>query len=55
MFDLAKVKDASTFEAPHAYAEGFDYVIVNGTPVVDGGITTGAKPGKVLYGPAYKP
>jgi N-acyl-D-amino-acid deacylase len=55
VFDLEKVKDASTFEQPHAYSEGFAYVIVNGTPVIDSGTVTGEMPGKVLYGPAYKP
>jgi N-acyl-D-amino-acid deacylase len=51
VFDHAKVNDASTFEAPHAYAEGFDYVLVNGVPVIDGGTMTLKRPGKVLYGP----
>ena len=37
MFDAAKVRDVGTFEDPHHYAEGIPYVIVNGTPVVDGG------------------
>lgn len=50
IFDLAKVKDASTFEQPHAYAEGFDYVIVNGEPVIDQGKLSAKRPGQVLYG-----
>jgi hypothetical protein len=30
-----------------------DYVLVNGTPVIDRGKMTGALPGKVLRGPGY--
>jgi len=48
VFDAAKVRDAGTFEDPHHYAEGIPYVIVNGTPVVDGGRFTAARPGKVI-------
>lgn len=48
LFDLSKVADRATFERPHAYAEGFPYVIVNGVPVLDRGEPTGAKPGQVL-------
>ncbi|HET7746658.1 MAG TPA: D-aminoacylase, partial [Vicinamibacteria bacterium] len=50
-FDPATVRDTATFEKPHAYAEGFRYVIVNGAVVIDGGRHTGARPGKVLKGP----
>lgn len=39
---------------PHIYPEGIPYVIVNGTMVIDKGEHTGALPGKVLRGPAYK-
>jgi len=48
VFDAAKVRDVGTFEDPHHYAEGIPYVIVNGTPVVDGGRFTAARPGKVI-------
>lgn len=54
LFDLARVHDPATFEKPHAYAEGFDYVLVNGVPVVENGEVTGARSGKVLYGPGYQ-
>ena len=30
VFDPAKVKDKATYEAPHQFAEGFEYVFVNG-------------------------
>jgi dihydroorotase/N-acyl-D-amino-acid deacylase len=49
VFDPAKVRDVATFEKPHAYAEGFSYVIVNGRIVFEGSAMTTARPGKVLY------
>jgi N-acyl-D-amino-acid deacylase len=32
-----------------------DYVLVNGVPVIDQTMMTGALPGKVLRGPGYAP
>jgi N-acyl-D-amino-acid deacylase len=49
VFDPAKVRDTATFDKPHAYAEGFSYVIVNGQIVFEGMAMTTARPGKVLY------
>lgn len=49
VFDLARVRDAATFEQPHQYAEGYSFVIVNGQVVFEGGKMTAARPGKVLY------
>lgn len=46
LFDPGKVGDAATFEAPHAYAIGFPYVLVNGVPVIDGGTHMGTKAGR---------
>jgi N-acyl-D-amino-acid deacylase len=51
VFDLDRVKEKTTFDQPHAYAEGFDYVMVNGRFVIEEGKLTGALPGKILYGP----
>jgi N-acyl-D-amino-acid deacylase len=48
IFDPRAVRDAATFEKPHAYAVGFPYVVVNGVVVIDQGRPTGAKPGRVL-------
>ena len=48
VFDAARVADHATFENPHQYATGIEYVIVNGTPVLEGGRPTGARPGRVL-------
>ncbi|MCY4029201.1 MAG: D-aminoacylase [Acidobacteria bacterium] len=51
VFDPERVIDRATFEQPHQYAEGVEYVLVNGVVVVDAGEHTGARPGRVLYGP----
>ena len=51
LFDLGKVRDASTYADPHRYSEGFDTVIVNGQPVIDDGRLSQARPGLILRGP----
>jgi N-acyl-D-aspartate/D-glutamate deacylase len=51
VFDFDRVRDRSTYAEPMLPPEGIDYVLVNGTIVVDHGKHTGARPGKVLYGP----
>jgi dihydroorotase/N-acyl-D-amino-acid deacylase len=48
VFDPTAVRDRATFEAPHQYPEGIEYVIVNGMTVVAGGEFTDARPGRVL-------
>ena len=48
VFDPQTVTDRATFENPLQYATGVQYVLVNGTVVVDKGAHTGAKPGRVL-------
>lgn len=48
VFDLAKVADPSTFNDPHHYATGFTHVLVNGTPVIQNGNMTDARPGGPL-------
>jgi N-acyl-D-amino-acid deacylase len=52
VFDPARVRDTATFEQPHQYAEGFSLVVVNGEIILDDDAMTGARPGRVLYGPA---
>jgi dihydroorotase/N-acyl-D-amino-acid deacylase len=42
------VEDRATFENPHQYPVGIDYVLVNGVAVVDGGKFTDARAGRVL-------
>ncbi|HUQ90387.1 MAG TPA: D-aminoacylase [Bryobacteraceae bacterium] len=48
VFDAARVIDHATYEKPHAYASGVEYVFVNGTPVLDKGRHTGARPGQII-------
>jgi dihydroorotase/N-acyl-D-amino-acid deacylase len=48
IFDPQTVADRATFEAPHQYPVGIDYVIVNGQLAVDGGTFTHVRPGRVL-------
>jgi N-acyl-D-amino-acid deacylase len=54
VFDPETIHDTSTFEDPQKLAVGMDYVLVNGVPVIDDGKMTGALPGKVIRGPAYR-
>jgi N-acyl-D-aspartate/D-glutamate deacylase len=54
IFDPARVIDRATFEQPHQYATGIEYVLVNGTIVLEKGRHTGARPGVILYGAGKK-
>ena len=51
VFDPVRVIDRATFEQPRQYATGIEYVIVNGTVVIDRGAHTHARPGQILHGP----
>jgi N-acyl-D-amino-acid deacylase len=51
IFDTEKVQDLSSYEHPHAYSKGFEYILVNGILTVDQAKHTGARSGKFLYGP----
>ena len=55
VFDPEKIQDHATFEKPHQYSTGVQHVLVNGVPVVRDGEHTGAKPGRALRGPGYRP
>ena len=48
IFNPDKVRDMATFENPHQYPKGIDYVMVNGQMVVDDGKITGIRPGMIL-------
>ena len=41
--------------SPKQYAVGVEHVLVNGVPVIRHGEHTGAKPGRVVRGPGYRP
>jgi len=51
IFDQNKVQDVSTYEHPHAYSQGFRYVIVNGSLTVENEKHLGVRAGHALYGP----
>lgn len=48
VFNPQTVKDKSTFQNPHQYPDGIDYVVVNGTLAVDKGKFIDARTGMVL-------
>ncbi len=48
VFDPATANDLATYEDPLRYAEGIDYVIVNGKVVLDAGKLTSERPGRIL-------
>jgi N-acyl-D-aspartate/D-glutamate deacylase len=51
VFNAATIIDNATYEKPHQYPTGVEYVIVNGSVVLEKGRHTGARPGVILYGP----
>ncbi|HEX5170017.1 MAG TPA: D-aminoacylase [Cyclobacteriaceae bacterium] len=55
VFDPATIQDHATFEEPKQYATGMIHVFINGVHVLKNGEHTGAKPGRVVYGPGWKP
>ncbi|MBI4429195.1 MAG: D-aminoacylase [Ignavibacteriales bacterium] len=54
VFDPDTVADKATFENPHQYSVGVEFVFVNGKVVWENGTFTGNLPGKVIRGPGYK-
>jgi N-acyl-D-aspartate/D-glutamate deacylase len=54
VFDPDRVADKATFAQPHQYPVGIEYVIVNGKIVIENGKHTGARPGRIVYGPGRK-
>jgi N-acyl-D-aspartate/D-glutamate deacylase len=55
VFDPDAIQDRATFADPHQYPFGIRHVLVNGVSVIHEGVLTGAKPGRVLEGPAREP
>ncbi|MDH4056424.1 MAG: D-aminoacylase [Gammaproteobacteria bacterium] len=55
IFDPATIQDHATFAEPHQNATGVQHVVVNGEVVLADGEMTGARPGRFLKGPGYKP
>jgi dihydroorotase/N-acyl-D-amino-acid deacylase len=55
IFDPATIRDVADFETPNRLSVGMQYVLVNGTLVIEEGKMTKALPGKVVRGRAYVP
>ena len=55
IFDPNTIRDRATFFEPHQYPVGIEYVLVNGTPVVDRGELTWKLPGRILMTPRQVP
>jgi N-acyl-D-aspartate/D-glutamate deacylase len=51
VFDPRHVADLATYEDPHRYPAGIDFVLVNGRLVIKDGEHTGSLPGRVLTPP----
>ena len=45
IFDPETVIDASTYEQPHQFSKGFQYVLVNGQVTIDNGVHIGTRAG----------
>jgi N-acyl-D-amino-acid deacylase len=48
IFDPNEVKDNATFEQPHSFADGFDWVIANGVALIEGGVRNSETPSGVI-------
>ncbi|MDZ7717448.1 MAG: amidohydrolase family protein [Balneolaceae bacterium] len=48
IYDPANVQDLADFENPHQYAQGFDWVFVNGEAVIEEGERNEIRPGGVI-------
>ena len=48
VFDPETVVDRSTFQDPHQYPDGIDFVIINGIVAVDDGVFSDVRAGRVL-------
>jgi N-acyl-D-aspartate/D-glutamate deacylase len=48
VFDEEKIVDRATYNEPFQYAEGVEWVLVNGKVVLERGKHNGAKPGRAL-------
>ena len=51
IFDLDALEDRATYDQPTLSPSGIEYVLVNGVITIENGKHTGARAGKVLYGP----
>ncbi len=54
VFNPREIEDASTFEQPHQYSKGIDFLIINGMLAMDDGKFTGEMAGKFIKNSAHK-
>jgi len=54
IFDLEALQDRATYDEPMLNPTGIEYVLVNGMVTIENGKHTGARGGKVLYGPGRR-
>ena len=55
VFDPQRIREHSTYEKPLQLSTGMQTVLVNGVEVVRDGRHTGAKPGRIVRGSAWRP
>jgi N-acyl-D-amino-acid deacylase len=55
LFDPVRVSDRATFEHPHQFPVGIEYVLVNGRLELEHGEQNATLAGQPLRGPGYKP
>lgn len=55
IFNLETLDDGATYEKPLTFPTGIEFVLVNGVVTIERGQHTGARAGKVLYGPGRTP
>ncbi len=53
LFDLSRIKAHGAYGEEPRFAEGMDWVFVNGRPVLANGRPTGIRPGRAVRGPAF--
>jgi N-acyl-D-amino-acid deacylase len=54
VFDPDSIIDKGTFQDPHQYPTGIEYVVVNGEITVERGRITDARAGQVIRGPGWR-
>ena len=55
VFDPQRIRELSTYEKPLQLSTGMQTVLINGVEVVRDGRHTGAKPGRIVRGSAWRP
>ena len=55
VFDPQRIQEHSTYEKPLQLSTGMHVVLINGVEVVRDGRHTGAKPGRIVRGSAWRP